>query len=51
MISQSNGGEGGRLMRRLASGGWIAVVLMGSVACAEFKTGYFQGRVKEATDR
>jgi hypothetical protein len=29
--------------------GWLAVVLMGSVACAEFETGYFQGHVNEAT--
>ena len=29
----------------------IAVVLMGPVACAEFETGYFLGRVKEATEQ
>lgn len=50
-ISQLNGGEGGRLVRRPASVGWIAVVLMGAVACAEFETGYFQGRVNKATEQ
>jgi hypothetical protein len=30
--------------------GWIAVVLMGSVACAGFEIGYFQGRVNETTE-
>lgn len=38
-------------MRRPASVGWIAVVMMGSVACAEFETGYFQSRVNEATEQ
>ena len=38
-------------MRRPASVGWIAVVMMGSVACAEFENGYFQGRVNEATEQ
>ena len=26
-------------------------MLMGSVACSEFETGYFQGRVNEATEQ
>ena len=39
-----------RFVRRPASVGWIAVVLMGSVACAEFEIGYFQGRVNETTE-
>jgi len=51
MISQLNGGKWGQRMRRLASVGWIAVVLVGSVACAEFETGYFQSRVNEATEQ
>jgi hypothetical protein len=36
-------------MQRSTSVGWLAVVLMGLVACAEFETGYFQSRVDEAT--
>ena len=51
MINQSNDGEGGRLRRRPTRVGWIAVVLMGWVACAEFETGYFQGRINEATEQ
>jgi hypothetical protein len=30
--------------------GWIAVVLMGLVACAGYETGYFKDRVNEATE-
>ena len=37
-------------MRRSVSVGWIAVVLMGLVACAGYETGYFKGRVNEATE-
>jgi hypothetical protein len=37
-------------MRRFVSVGWIAVVLMGLVACAGYETGYFKGRVNEATE-
>ena len=48
--SQSNGEERSQLLRRPASVGWIAVVLMGSVACAEFEIGYFQGRINETTE-
>ena len=36
-------------MQRSACVGWIAAVLMESVACAEFETNYFQGLVNEAT--
>lgn len=36
-------------MQRSASVGWVSTVLIGSVACAEFETGYFQGRVNEVT--
>jgi hypothetical protein len=38
-------------MKQSASVGWVAVVLMGSVACVEIETGYFQGRVNEATEQ
>jgi len=38
-------------MQRSGNVGWVAVILMGSVACSEFETGYFQGRVNEATER
>jgi hypothetical protein len=31
--------------------GGIIVALIGSVACAEFETGYFQSRVNEATEQ
>jgi hypothetical protein len=31
--------------------GWVAVMLIGSVACSEFETGYFQGRVNETTEQ
>ncbi len=36
-------------MRRFVNVGWTAVVLMGLVACAGYETGYFKGRVNEAT--
>jgi len=36
-------------MQRFSRVGWVAAMLMGSVACAEFETNYFQGRVNEAT--
>ncbi len=36
-------------MQRSASVGWVAAVMIGSVACAEFETGYFQCRVNEVT--
>jgi hypothetical protein len=38
-------------MRWPVTHGWIAVVLSGWVACAEFETGYFQGRLNEATEQ
>jgi hypothetical protein len=37
-------------MQRPSIVGWVAVVLMGSVACADFETGHFQSRVNEATE-
>jgi hypothetical protein len=37
-------------MRRSVSVGWIAVVLMGLVACAGYETEHFKGRVNEATE-
>lgn len=38
-------------MHRPGNAGWVAVMMIGSVACSEFETGYFQGRVDEATER
>lgn len=36
-------------MQRSTSVGCLAVVLMRPMACTGFETGYFQGRVDEAT--
>lgn len=49
--SLSMDGGRGRLMQRSADVGWVAVVLMWSVACTEFEIGYIQGRVNEATEQ
>jgi hypothetical protein len=49
--SLSMDGGRGRLIQRSADVGWIAVVLMWSVAWTEFEIGYFQGRVNEATEQ